>query len=285
MRLAHLGRLVLVPVSLSVASTPLLAQGDNGFLRGQGKLDLSLTYTNDSYDHFWVGNDKVSDPAVGTVTRETTALYAAYGLRDDIDLVFNAAYVGADSDGTGGFPTEEDLQDATFGVKWAFWKRRMGPGETSVLFAPSIKQPMTNYEDNNVTAIGDGQTDLRARMIGQYTWDNGLFAAIESGYDRRNGAPHDEIPLNITLGGTIAQRFTIMPFYQLVDELGGIDINQIPADGGFPATEEDYQRLGVAAYVRITDQFGISGRYMSTLDGKNTGDVDSYSVGLTFRVL
>lgn len=285
MRLAQLGRLVLVPVSMSIVSVPLLAQGDTGFLRGLGKLDISLTYTNDSYDEFWVGDDKVSAPPVGEVERQTTSLYTAYGVRDDIDLVFSAAYVEASADGTGNFPDEDDLQDAVLGVKWSFWKKRMGSGEASLLFAPSIKQPMTDYEDNNVTAIGDGQTDLRGRFIAHYQLDNGCFGALETGYDRRNGGSDDEIPVNLTVGGTIANRVTIMPFYQLVDSLGGIDINQIPAEGGFPETEEDYERVGVGAYVRLTDQLGLSGRWLTTLDGKNTGDVDSYSFGFVFRLL
>src|SRR6188768_1446344 len=148
MRFAQLVRLAFLPAAISIASTPLFAQGDTGFLRGVGKWDLAMTYTNDSYDEFWVGDDKVSDPAVGEVTRETWSIYSAYGLREDMDLVLSAAYVEASSDGAGGFSDENELQDWSFGIKWAFWKQRVGSGEASMLFAPSIKDPLTGYEDN-----------------------------------------------------------------------------------------------------------------------------------------
>src|SRR6185295_19285526 len=87
------------------------AKGDTGFLRGEGHSDVALSFTRDSYDHFWVGDDRVEDPAVGEVTRDSYNLYAAYGMSHDTDLVLNAAYVTSESDGTGGFDDESDLQD------------------------------------------------------------------------------------------------------------------------------------------------------------------------------
>jgi hypothetical protein len=285
MNFVHPSRLLLLSASMILSSSALLAQGDTGFLRGPGKLDLALSYTVDSYDKFWVGTTKVSMPPVGEVERMGTSLYAAYGLREDMDVFLAAAYVETSADGTGGFSDENALQDAVGGVKWAFWRQRAGSGEFSLLFAPSIKQPLSSYEDDDVTAVGDGQTDLRGRVIAHYRHDLGFFASLETGYDRRNGAPDDEVPLHLTVGGTFAGRVTLSPFYSRVNSLGGIDISDVPAQGGFPATEEDYERAGIGAYVRLGDRFGVSGRWLTTLDGKNTGDVDSYSVGLVFNLL
>lgn len=35
----------------------------------------------------------------------------------------------------------------------------------------------------------------------------------------------------------------------------------------------------VGAYVRLTDRLGLSAGWRTTLDGRNTSDVDGYSVG------
>lgn len=256
------------------------AQGDTGFLRGEGRSDVALSYSLDSYDEFWVGDTKVSDPGVGEVERTTYSLYAAYGMSPDIDLVLNAAYVEATSDGAAGFPDEDDLQDLVLGAKWRAWERGAGPGVVSLFLTPAVKLPMTDYEDNAVTAIGDGQVDLRFRGIAHYQI-GAFWGSLESGYDVRNGAPDDEVPVNLTLGGDVGP-VTLMPFYSMVASQGGIDISDVPALGGFPATEEEYERFGLRAYAKINEKFGLTAGYYSTSDGKNTGDVDAYTFGLVF---
>ncbi|MCY2960801.1 MAG: hypothetical protein NTY35_11595 [Planctomycetota bacterium] len=266
--------------SAAICASAAFAQGDNGFLRGTGHSDIVLTFNRDSYDEFWVGNDKVSDPAVGKVTRDSYALYAAYGLRDDMDLVFSGSYVKAESDGNAGFEDESDLQDAYLGAKWRFWTNIQDKHGFALLFAPSVKLPMTDYEDNAVTAIGDGQVDLRGRLIAHYQMANGFYAALESGYDVRNGAPKDEVPLNLSVGATFGM-VTLTPFYSRVFSQGGPDIG---APGfTFPSVQEEYSRVGLGAYVRIGDGFGLTGMWRTTIDGLNTGDVESFSLGLVVR--
>jgi hypothetical protein len=279
---------LLSVLSVSLLTAAASAQGDTGFLRGKGRFASALSYTLDYYDEFWVGDNKVSDPNVGEIERATYSFYTAYGLNDDIDLVLNANYVEAESDGAAGFDDESALQDLYLGAKWRAFETGSGQedagnrGDFSFFFAPSIKLPMTDYEDNAVTAIGDGQVDLRFRAIAHYQI-GGLWASLESGYDVRNGAPDDEVPVNLTLGGTVADRVTIMPFYSLVNSLGGIDISDVGVEpGGFPATEEEYTRWGISIYARIARNLGLTGMWRSTSDGMNTGDADAYSVGLVF---
>ncbi len=270
-------RSVVLFLPLLLLGTLPAAQGDTGFLRGKGHFTSALSYTLDYYDEFWVDDKKMSPPEVGEVERETASLYAAYGLRDDLDLVVNANYVEAETDGTVAFEDQEDLQDLYLGAKWRAWSRGTGPGTFSAFLAPSIKLPMTDYEDNDVTAIGDGQVDLRFRAIVHYQW-SAFWASLESGYDRRNGAPEDEVPLNLTLAGTIAERVTLMPFFSLVESHGGPNIGQAP----FREVQEEYSRYGLSAYARVAAGFGVTAMWRTTADGKNTGDADTFSLGLVF---
>jgi hypothetical protein len=271
----HVVSLIL---TLSVCAS---AQGDTGFLRGKGRGVLATSYSLDSYDHFWVGNDKVDGDAagVGEVERTTLSVYAAYGLRDDLDLVMNGSYVRATADGPGaggGFPDEQGLQDLVLGAKWRGFER----GGLSLLAAPAIKLPMSRYEDDDVTAFGDGQTDFRLRGIAHYQVQ-AFFASLESGYDVRSGAPEDEIPIHLTLGATYGP-VTITPFYSQVISLGGIDIDEIPTQGGFPATQEESSRYGISLYARLGERFGATAGYRTTVDGRNTGDADTLFFGLVY---
>jgi len=256
-----------------------IGQGETGFLRGEGRLDAVLSYTLDTYDRFWVGTTKVDDPSVGRIRRAAYNVYAAYGVASCLDVGANLSYVSASS--TGIFEREDDLQDLELKLKWKGLATRLGPGEASVLLSPGVKFPVSNYEDNAPTAIGDGQTDYRGRAILHYQLDQGAFLSLETGYDRRAGVPKDETPWNLTVGGTFFGFLTLSPFYSIVRSYGGPDIG----DPGFsfPAVQEEYERAGVSTYVRLGSNLGLVGLWRTTLDGRNTGDADAFAFGTVIR--
>ncbi|MEW6746335.1 MAG: transporter [Planctomycetota bacterium] len=263
----------LCVVALTAGS--LSAQGDTGFLRGKAKLDLSFSYTLDTYDHFWMGDHRVKDPGVGRVTRAGYSLWGAYGLLDELDLVAAGSWVVASTDGDAPFDRNDDFQDAVLGVKYRLLSAPVDSSEFSLLVAPSVKFPLANYEEDDVTAIGDGQTDYRGRIIGHFQLPSGMFVSLETGYDKRSGLPDDEVPVHLTAGITVLNSLTLTPYYSNVNSLDGIDIGE----GPFPATEEDYERVGIGAYLRVADRIGVTGNVRTTVDGKNTGDVGGFSLG------
>ncbi|MEQ8768473.1 MAG: hypothetical protein RL885_31500 [Planctomycetota bacterium] len=287
---AQLRRWIILFSVLGLWSSDALAQGDTGFLRGQGKVDIALSFNRDTYRDFWVSRQRREMSAVGRVTRDSYTIFTAVGILDDLDFQASASYTGSTTSAhpleksAAGYSREDDFQDLTAGFKFRPLSFEAGPGEASVLFAPAVKLPLASYEDDGVTAIGDGQSDYRARIIAHYGFNNGIFVSVESGYDIRDGRPKDEIPLNITAGVTVAELVTIMPFYQNVNSLGGYNIGE----GSFPGIEEDYERLGLATFIRITENFGLSASWRTTVRGvlvrsKNTGDVEGFSVGLVLR--
>jgi hypothetical protein len=236
----------------------------------------------DLYDEFWLGSTKVADPNVGEITREAVNLHVAHGLRSDLDLVISASWVDVENDGFADFDDETKLQDAVVGVKWRVGPaQRLGFGEFSFLLAPSVKVPMSHYESNLPTALGDGQIDYRVRGIAHYRFDPGWFVSVESGFDYRTEAPGNEIPLNVTLGVPLTQYLTVMPFWSQVSSDGDYDIGQ----GDFPGVEEEWERYGLSLYARIDERFGISAGWKQTADGKNTGDIDGgYWLGLVWQL-
>lgn len=259
-------------------TTPVLrAQGDAGFLRGAGRTDLSFSYSEDYYDRFWIGTESVEDAPFGEVVRHTANVNVAYGLREDMDLTINGSFVYVTTDAV--FDKEEDLQDLTLQWKWRFWSKNTASGRLNLLFAPAIKTPFTDYEDNAVPAIGDGQTDLRLRGILQYVWHDGTYLALETGYDFRFDEPGNEFPFHLMGGTTFADRVTLSGFASRMDSRDGYDIGA----GPFPGVEEDYTRAGLHLYGRLTERFGVAASAWTTLDGRNTGDVDGFSIGVVLR--
>jgi hypothetical protein len=271
----------------ALAAAPLApAQGDTGFLRGTNRTDVAFSYDFESFSKFWVGNQKTSDPNVGRVTHESGNFWAAYGIDTRTDLVVSASYVKAESDGiaTTSNRDEQQLQDATIGFKYQLNKWQLGPGHFDLFFTPAVKIPMTHYENDAITGIGDGQIDYRARGVLQYTTDFGIWLAVESGFDYRTDEPPNEIPLNVTLGIPCTQYATIMPFLSYVSSLGNRDLSTTP----FPIVQEpgvaeQYTRVGISVIVHVNQQWGFTGGWKETLDGRNTGDVTGYWIGAFYR--
>lgn len=263
-------------VLMLAASQAAQAQGDSGFLRGEGKLDLVFSYGLDTYNEFWIGDTKVKNPPFGRVTRQYFTAHGAYGITDDVDLTLNAAYVHVDTDNV--FNDEDGIQDLTAAARIRVGSQRFGSMTLNLLAAPGLKVPMSHYEDNSVPAIGDGQVDLHLRGIIQLVHDSGAFIALETGYDVRFDAPPDEIPINLT-GGVTFDRVTVSGFVSRIESLGGHDIGQ----GSFPGVEEEYWRVGGGVYCRLSETLGVTASGWTTLDGKNTGDVDGFSAGVVLR--
>ncbi|MCI0651407.1 MAG: hypothetical protein L0Z55_05950 [Planctomycetes bacterium] len=268
----------LLAALLCAAPRSLFAQGETGYLRGKGRTDVAVSYSEDTYDKFWMGHRRVADPGVKRITRAAYNLFVAHGVTDDIDLSFSAPYVRVDS--TGVFRTVDDFTDLEIRLKWRVFRKTVGGGSASFLLAPGYKVPIDNYENNAPNALSDEQEDFRARGIVHFQSDSGVFLSLDTGYDFRAARPHDEFPVHVKAGFTLFQRVTLSSFYSRVNSLGGYDIG----DGPFPGVEEDYERWGVGTYIRITDRFGITGSYYTTLAGQNTGDVDGFAGGIVIRL-
>ncbi len=269
-----IGRVLSVLLVAVAAAAKVEASDLNGFVRPKGHVDLAPSVTFESYDEFWVGETKVSDPGVGQVDTTSVTLWLAYGLTDDLTLVVNVPWVDADSDGLGEFH-ESDLQDLSVLGKYRF--ATFGSSVRSQLVgAFGLRTPMSHYEANQPVDVGDGTTDWLARFV--YQLEVGSFYASQQvGYDLRGDDAPNNVPLYTELGYTLGRTTFNLGFAKLL-AAGGTDIG----DPGFtfPSNEEEYERAGAKVYFRASDTIGIAVAGFTTLDGRNTGDSTGYSVGV-----
>lgn len=252
---------------------------DSGFLRGRDRLDLAVSYSTDMYDQYWLGELKVRTAGFGTVTRQALSLWAGFGITDDVELSMSAAYVRSSTE-EGDQPVEASFQDLSVQTKIQVLSIALGPGVLRAVLAPSVKLPLARYENDALTAIGDGNIDLRFRGVVQYSFPHQIWAAIESGFDLRLDLPANEIPFNVIAGTTVLERFSPAIFYARTISLDGYTIY----DGPFPGIQESSQRIGAALYVRILDQLGAQASTWKVLSGTNTADVFGVSVGILFHL-
>lgn len=244
----------------------------NGFLPAAGEGAAALSVTSEGYDEFWVGERKVSNPGVGEVDIESLTLWGRYGFTDRLAVVANVPWVDAEGDGFGGFE-DSGVSDLT-----ALLLARLadfGGGHT-LIGGAGLRTDIGDYEANAPVSLGDGTTDGLFRLVYQYQ-QGAFYLSQQVGYDLRGGEAPDGFPLHTELGYTFA-RTTLNAFYTRYFADGGTDIG----DPGFtfPSNQEEYERIGGKAYIRLGGGFGLAASAFTTLDGRNTGDATGVSIGV-----
>ena len=291
--------------ALVLGASAAHAQGETGFLRGRGHLDLVLTYREDSYDEILPdGSDAVD------VIRRGVDLYGAYGVRDDLDLTFDGTYLKSDLTEDpleSGAEDEEGFQDMTAAVKWRASRWSLGTGELALLMNPRVKFPMSDYENTGLTSLGGGQVDIEGHVV--LHWQPATvryYAAFDTGYDWRLDDTPDEVPLNVVVGYRFGNWLWVTPFYTYVFALGSASTTPTqtaggggrgrggggdPPGGGGGAVGKDivgpggvdYERVGINGYLRLTEHLGFSGGFQSTDDGRGTGSIPGWNFGIVVR--
>lgn len=233
-----------------------------------------VSYTFESYDEFWRGTTRVSNPGVGEVEIVSFTFWGQYGLTDGLALVVNLPYIDADSDGGGGFG-QSDLQDFSALLRYRFVDVRGGTTRHSLVGAAGGRFPGSGYVDNEPVDVGDGSSDVLLRLV--YQLENGPFYFSQQvGYDVRGGDSPDGIPLYTEVGYTFG-RVTATGYYFDYMADGGSDIGD--PNFTFTGNKDETTRVGGKLYGRLTDRFGISVLYFTTLDGRNSGDASGWSLG------
>ena len=264
--------LVTVVASMFCASVQAIEL--NRFLRERGHGDVSVSYTTEGYEKFWVGDMKVADPGVGDVDTQSWSLWFAYGLTDRITLIGELPYVNTEGDGFGNFK-EKDWQDLSLlaaGRLFSFGSKV----QSDFVGAAGFRTIASNYVANSPVDVGDGTADWLFRVVYLLRY-RGFYFSQQVGYDLRGGDAPNGYPLYTEVGQTWGP-VTATALYAHMMANGGTDIG----DPGFtfPSNGDEYERVGVKVYGRICSHFGVSGMYFTTLDGRNTGDTSGFSLGV-----
>ena len=157
----------------------------DGFMRGKGNLVTALSYSNESYDTYFVGDNKTQNPNLGTIKTNSFGIFVAGGVTDYLDVIVSAPYISAKA--TQGFMSDQDdFQDIGLFVKGRFLNRSFENSATlSLMAAGGISTPLSDYIADFPVSIGNQSTQWDGRLIAQYRFSQGIFVAAQTGYIKR----------------------------------------------------------------------------------------------------
>lgn len=270
-------RISFAALLMAFCCLPAMALDMDGFMPEKGHGSAALTYNVESYDEFWVGKTKVSEPMLGEIENRSTSLWLTWGLSDDLALVLSAAQVSSEADGPAALD-ESGLQDLALLVKWRFWQGWQGDAHHSLVAGAGVRTPLSDYLANGPVSIGDGTTDALVRLTYQLEVRS-FFFSQQVGVDLRGGEAPNGFPL-LTQAGVNLGRVTLSAGYYRYVANDGTDIGQ--AGFTFPSNRDETERLSAKVLFRVNERWGVQAGAFNTLDGRNSGDADGLFAGLTF---
>lgn len=241
-----------------------------------GEWNLALSLTSESYDEFWVGSQRVSEPALGEVETTSASLWARYGITDRLAVAVSVPWVDVEGDGFAGLE-DSGFQDLEASVQYRLLEVDKGDWNHRISLGASLRTPIGSYEGNAPISLGDDTTD---GILG-IGWAGGTGPWLVSShvaYALRGDDAPDTSNLRLEVGRSFGPRVWTALGFGLQRASSGTDIGE--PGFTFPSNREEHDRIDAELYFAITPQVGLSARAWETLSGRNTGDSTGLSLGL-----
>jgi hypothetical protein len=269
----------------------LRSQGPlDGFLKGQGNIVTAISFSHESFDRYFVGNQETTNRNLGTIGTNSANLFVAGGLTEYLDLVLTLPYIST-SASEGFWSDQHNFQDISIYFKGRLYKLTApDQSQLQLLVAGGVTTPLTDYIADAPVSIGNQSTQIEGRMIGHFKSKKGIFVTSQFGYIRRNNISLDrgfEISVPdawdyiLRTGGSLKKLY-VDGWFQYQNSRTGTDIGPgVP----FPSNEIDFSRVGFTLYhpLPFMNHFGISVGAAFTLKGKNIGDSNRISGALIYE--
>lgn len=258
----------------------------NGFFVGKGNTTLALSYTLESFDNFYIGEENTEPvPAHNEITKNVISIYGAYGILNNLEIAASIPYIFADGDGdpdpVTGITETNDFMDFMVQVKYAPIKFSLLKTDVQLGGALGYSVPITDYEPNGILSIGNGAPAFDVQGFAHVIAPSGWFGTYSIGYsfrgeaDNLQGGPDFDVPDAFMFMGKFGyanSKFYIDFNYQIQQtDSDAIDIGGDGFNNNFPETRVNWFRLGVTGYYAITPLLGVSLSYIGYVDGRNVG--------------
>ncbi len=263
----------------------------DGYMRGKGNLTVALSYTHESYDHYYVGSQATQNPNLGTITTQSGSLFLAGGITNHLDVVANIPYIRA-SPSAGFWSTQSDFQDLSLFFRYLILKKEIGSlGEFSLLTAAGISTPLTKYIPDAPVAIGHQSTNTELRLLAQQRLPFGMFVMTQVGYIRRSNVTIDrgyEVSVPdawdyiLRTGGSVGA-FYADAWLNVQQARSGTDLGPgVP----FPSNAVSFTRAGFNVFYNLPwiQNMGLGAGMGFTLTGKNIGRATRISGAVVYNL-
>ena len=293
-----LNLLSLSIMAMAITSTANAQGLLDGFAPKKNELSVTASYTNSTFDEFYVGTDKVDVPVHEEISQDIISLYAKYGITDRLSVVLSVPYISADNDSGLADPVNGEnsisgVQDISVALKYTTASFDLKGNNLDFITGLTANIPTNDYEPNGILSLGSGALAIDVTTGLHYKAKSGFFSTVLASYSFRGDADNNLLPEGGDFGvpnafllnskvGYASDFIYVEAWASLQNSEEGRDISDADFGGRFPETNVDYTKVGITLYKNIIPQIGLSLGYGKVIDGRNVGQSTTYSAGLTY---
>ena len=296
-------KILICFILLAALCAPLHAQTiDDGIMMTARSIQTGDVYTRDTWDEYWEGTLKRTNGNIGTITTQSDAWTAVYGVTNRVTILASVPFVWT-RPSQGVLQGQRGMQDMTIGGKYAFLERSSERwGGLRAIVALSGAFPLSNYTpDFAPLSIGTQSQRLTPRFTLNYQTDTGVYVNGTTSYTRRADVTLDRpyyftdnqffltnrvtmpdvVDYTISLGYLKHDLNTFVGYTQQTTQGGG-DIRR--QDMPFVSNRVNVSRVSAMAMYPIPKINAVAFQFevAHVLDGRNVGQSTTFMFGVLY---
>jgi hypothetical protein len=172
---------ILLAIFAILIGKSAFAQTDqDGLMMNKNLFCTGIIYNTSNWNKYWEGTNHRENLNLGTVSSRSVNLMGNYGIKDNLNLLFNVPYV-SNNVSAGTLHAMSGLQDASAWLKWMPIEKEVKNGYVSVYLLGGASMPISDYiVDYLPVAIGLKSNTLSGRLMVDYQSGNFTITASET---------------------------------------------------------------------------------------------------------
>jgi hypothetical protein len=276
----------------------------DGLMMPKKTLCTGFMYGHDSWKNYWQGDAKRDNGNIGTVTTQSIAWMATYGLTNKVNIIAMAPYVKTEAS-AGTMQGMQGLQDLTLAVKYNFLKVNIDSAVFIKAFAGvAYSNPLSDYSaDFFPLSIGTSSKQLAWRTNLNFALKQGWYLNASWAYtwrsnvtiDRSSYYTNDELFLtNEVYMPNVSDVYVTLGYHKKALQveasfvqqsvLGGDDIRR--QDMPFVSNKMNFSKVGalVMYYLPWPKYLAARASVNYTVAGRNVGQSTTVMGGLMYTI-
>ena len=172
--------IVFAIFAILIGKTAFSQTDQDGLMMNKNLFCTGIIYNTSSWNKYWEGTNKRENLNLGTVSSSSINLMGNYGIKDNLNFLFNVPYV-SNNVSAGTLHSMSGLQDASAWLKWMPIEKEVKNGYVSVYLLGGASMPLSDYiVDYLPVAIGLKSKTFSGRFMLDYQLGNFTITASET---------------------------------------------------------------------------------------------------------
>jgi hypothetical protein len=172
--------IVFAIFAILIGKTAFSQTDQDGLMMNKNLFCTGIIYNTSSWNKYWEGTNKRENLNLGTVSSNSINLMGNYGIKDNLNFLFNVPYV-SNNVSAGTLHSMSGLQDASAWVKWMPIEKEVKNGYVSFYLLGGASMPLSDYiVDYLPVAIGLKSKTFSGRFMLDYQLGNFTITASET---------------------------------------------------------------------------------------------------------